>query len=68
MPGAQTELSIWTTPVRAAARVGATPPSARISCIEPIGAKTMGNFSFCPSSVVEVSICETSRSTRDRKA
>ena len=55
-------------PNRAAARLGAAPPLATMSCSEPIGARITGSRSFWPNSSAPVSIFSTLCRTRGRKA
>ena len=61
-----TELTKFIVPDSATAFATATPPSGVIVCKEPMGAIITGMRSFCPKNVVEVSIFETSTSTRGR--
>ena len=51
-------------PTRAATRATAASPSVCIMRVKPVGAKTSGSADGRPRIVVEVSTCETSRSTR----
>jgi hypothetical protein len=55
-------------PKRAAARVGAAPPDATMSCSEPMGARITGSRSFWPKILAPASIFSTLRRTRGRKA
>jgi hypothetical protein len=67
-PGLQTDESIWGTPKAAEALAAvAPPPSAKVS-MEPMGASITGRRTGRPSSLEVVSIVETFRSTRGRKA
>ncbi len=67
-PGLQTDESIWAAPKAVAPRAAvAAPPGVNVS-IEPTGASMTGRRSVRPSSVVVVSILETSRRTRGRNA
>jgi hypothetical protein len=64
----QTEESIWGTPNSPEAFAAvAPPPSVKVST-EPIGASITGRRIGRPKSVALVSIFETSRRTRGRKA
>jgi len=57
-----------TAPNCAAARVGAAPPLATMSCSEPMGASTIGRRNARPNSLALASTFSTLRSTRGRNA
>ena len=55
-------------PNSAAACVAAAPPPGSKTCSDPTGASRTGMRSLCPRNSVDVSMLDTSRSTRGRKA
>jgi hypothetical protein len=67
-PGLQAELSIWGTPKAAEALAAVAPPPGVKDSMEPMGASMTGMRTFRPKKVAPVSMRETSRSTRGRKA
>jgi len=67
-PGLQAELSIWGTPKAPEAFAAVAPPPGVKLSIEPIGASITGMRTRRPKKVEPVSMRETSRSTRARKA
>jgi hypothetical protein len=66
--GVESEPTTGIVPKRHAARTTPSVPSAWKSFRFPTGASRYGIRSALPSNVDDVSICETSRSTRGRKA
>jgi len=67
-PGLQAELSIWGTPKAAEALAAVAPPPGVKVSMEPTGAIITGMRRRFPKKVAPVSMRETSRSTRGRKA
>ena len=55
-------------PTRSATRATAASPSVCMSRVNPVGAKASGSAERAPSSVVDGSTAETSRSTRGRNS
>ena len=55
--------SAYGMPIRSATRPTADSPSVCMSRVNPVGAKTSGSADGAPSSVVDGSTAETSRST-----
>ena len=55
-------------PTRSATRPTAASPSVCMSRVKPVGAKASGSAARAPSTVVDGSTAETSRSTRGRNS
>ena len=67
-PGLHAELSICGMPKRAAAFAAVAAPPGVNDSIEPMGASMTGRRTGWPSHVPVLSIADTSRRTRGRKA